>query len=305
MREQIDPLQDAQSGRIDVSALKSGGYMKQRQPDLFAVRVKAMHGNLTTEQTMKIAELAKKYGRGEIHLTMRQGVEIPYVHFDNLKRITDELKELDLVLGACGPRFRCVTACQGSTLCVHALGNTQDLAVRLDKKYYGMSGLPHKFKIGLTGCTYSCAKPQENDAGFTAVVEPKWGDNECINCGLCAESCPSGAMTMNDQCVPVLDASKCINCGECIHCCPTGTWEIGKRGWNAFVGGKWGREPQLGVLFEKLVQDDEVIPLVEALVNVYKKLGKHRERFGAMINRIGLEAFKQEVKDEQSAKSSA
>jgi dissimilatory sulfite reductase (desulfoviridin) alpha/beta subunit len=305
MSEQFNPLENTQSGKIDISALKAGGYMKQKQPDLFAVRVKALFGNLTSMQVTKIAELAEKYGNGEIHLTVRQGVEIPFVHFDNLRKLTDELKDVGLVLGACGPRFRCVTSCQGSTLCVHALGNTQDLAGRIDERFYGRGGHPHKFKVGLTGCTFSCAKPHENDAGFMAVVEPKWGDNECISCGLCAETCPSGAITMGDDGHPVFDRAKCINCGECIFCCPTGSWEIGKQGWNAYVGGKYGREPQLGLLLKKFVPDDEVLELVEALLSVYKKLGKPRERFGNMINRVGLEQFKEEVKNEQSAKSTA
>lgn len=284
------------SGKIDFTALKSGGYMKQIQPDLFSVRVKTLHGNATSEQIHKIAEMAQKYGRGEAHLTMRQGFEIPYVHFDNLKVITEELATVGLVLGACGPRFRTVVACQGNTLCVHGLGNTQELAKRIDKAFYGMGGIPHKFKVGITGCPFACAKPQENDLGLMAVVEPELDPEGCIGCELCVEVCPSGALKMNDAGTPDFDRSKCTYCGECIFSCASGSWKLGRQGWNVFVGGKWGREPQIGEIFEEFVTDDEVIELITRLIEVYKKLGKPRERFGSMINRVGLDNFKEEVR---------
>lgn len=284
------------NGKIDFAALKSGGYMKQIQPDLFAVRVKTLHGNATSEQIFKVAEMAQKFGRGEVHLTMRQGFEIVYVHFDNLKEITEELASVGLVLGACGPRVRTVVACQGNTLCVHGLGNTQDLAKRLDEAYYGMGGIPHKFKIGITGCPFACAKPQENDTGLLAVVEPELDPSGCIGCELCVEVCPSGALKMNEAGYPDFDRSKCTFCGECIFSCASGSWKVGRLGWNVYVGGKWGREPQIGELFEEFVTDDGVVDMIAKLIEVYKLLGNPRERFGTMINRIGLDKFKEEVR---------
>jgi dissimilatory sulfite reductase (desulfoviridin) alpha/beta subunit len=46
------------------------------------------------------------------------------------------------------------------------------LAKILDERFYGRYGLPHKFKMGVTGCPNSCTKPQEHDLGLMAVIEP-------------------------------------------------------------------------------------------------------------------------------------
>ncbi|MBI4651703.1 hypothetical protein HY745_10555, partial [Candidatus Desantisbacteria bacterium] len=51
----------------DLKSLKSGGFMKQRQKDKFAVRIKIPAGIIEFRQAAKLAELAEKYGKGYIH----------------------------------------------------------------------------------------------------------------------------------------------------------------------------------------------------------------------------------------------
>jgi uncharacterized protein (DUF362 family)/Pyruvate/2-oxoacid:ferredoxin oxidoreductase delta subunit len=48
---------------------------------------------------------------------------------------------------------------------------------------------------------------------------PEIDHQRCIECGLCASHCPSGAMRMEEQ-GPRLDASACINCYCCQEMCP-------------------------------------------------------------------------------------
>ena len=44
--------------------------------------------------------------------------------------------------------------------------------------------------------------------------------DECLACGTCFESCPSGAIVEGD--IYSIDPEKCENCGTCIEECPTG-----------------------------------------------------------------------------------
>jgi ferredoxin len=50
------------------------------------------------------------------------------------------------------------------------------------------------------------------DVDFIAV-----GD-ECLQCGICSENCPAGAVDSNNSCL--IDTEKCITCCACIKKCP-------------------------------------------------------------------------------------
>ncbi|MBT9170086.1 MAG: Anaerobic sulfite reductase subunit C [Actinobacteria bacterium] len=294
-------MADRTGPTLDLDILKAGGLIKQRQPDLFSVRVRALAGNLTAGQLAKLGEISTKYGKGYVHVTMRQGVEIPFVHLDNLETVAEELDEVGLKLGACGPRFRVITACQGASICNHGLGDTESLAKKIDERYYGRSGLPHKFKVGIAGCPNACIKPQENDLGFMGVAQPILDESngaECISCGICEDVCPVKAIQLVDG-KPQIDLTRCINDGKCINSCPTGSLRPEREGWTVFVGGKFGKHPQLGWVFDKFVSEEEAVELVEKILKAYCHLAHKRERLGELINRIGLEKFREAVQSEQ------
>ena len=274
--------------------LKAAGFMKQKEKDLFSVRLRVVGGYIKAEQLPKLAEICRRFGNGYVHLTARQGIEIPFVNFNDFERIREELLKIGLEVGACGPRVRTVTACQGE-ICSHGLINAQELGKKIDEKFFGQGGLPHKFKIGVTGCPNACLKPVENDLGIMGVVEKDFREDKCNLCRLCVEVCPVGAIEIKDD-ILHYDRSKCIGCGDCIFVCPQEAWEKRRSGYRVYVGGKMGKFPHLGHKgFDFIESEGKMLQIVEKTLDFYKAKGKKGERFAETIDRIGLENYRKEV----------
>ena len=151
----------------DYATLKKGGFMRQKQKDHFSLRLSVVGGQVNTKQLAAITEVADKYGHGYIHLTSRQGVEIPFIKLEDIDKVKDALAEGGAVPGVCGPRVRTITACQGSEVCPNGCIETEELARELNDRYFGRE-LPHKFKFGITGCQNNCLKAEENDVGINS-----------------------------------------------------------------------------------------------------------------------------------------
>ena len=46
--------------------------------------------------------------------------------------------------------------------------------------------------------------------------------NECLACGACADSCPVGAIAMDDARGIYVISGECVECGACADTCPVG-----------------------------------------------------------------------------------
>ena len=278
---------------IDPTALKSGGIIMQKDDDFFAVRLKLPGGCISADQLPKIADLANRYGRGTIRLTARQGVEIPWVRFEEIEAIRKELYQAGLALGYCGPRFRAVTACSGLPICRYAIADSQRLARKIDKIFGGQQ-LPYKFKATVSGCSNACSKPLENDIGLCGVIQPRLECETCIGCSLCVDICKENALMLFDG-KPMLDISRCVHCGDCIQSCPTDAWKEERKGYAVFAGGKMGRHPSLGEKIADFVDEEQGIEIIRRCLDFYLQNGNKRERFGDLLQRFGIERFKSEI----------
>ena len=72
---------------VDYAALKAGGFMRQKQKNTFSLRLRVVGGTLTTEQLSTIIAVAKQYGHDYVHLTSRQGVEIPFIKLEDIEEV--------------------------------------------------------------------------------------------------------------------------------------------------------------------------------------------------------------------------
>jgi len=141
------------------------GTFKQRQRGLNYVGVVVPVGRLTASQMFKLADLADKYGTGELRLTVWQNCLIPHVPDDQLEALKRGLVQSGLhhtttsVSGG-------LVACTGNTGCKFSSTNTKGHAVQIGKYLEKKVAPDFPVNIHLTGCPHSCAQHYIGDIGL-------------------------------------------------------------------------------------------------------------------------------------------
>ncbi|MDR2397552.1 MAG: 4Fe-4S binding protein [Spirochaetaceae bacterium] len=280
---------------VDYGTLKKGGFMRQVQKDRFSLRLRVIGGHLSADKLAKIREIANQYGQGYIHLTSRQGVEIPFIALEHIEAVKQELATVGLQPGACGPRVRTVTACQGSQICSSSLIETTELAQELDARYFGQE-LPHKFKIGITGCRNNCLKAEENDLGVKGGLFPEWQGSTCTYCGLCEAVCPAKAIIVHEASL-TLNTPVCEYCGKCVKSCPSDAWQ-GRKGYLLSFGGMFGNTIKPGMhLIPMLFEKDQVFTAADTTLKFFAAYAHSGERLGKTLSRVGPEILQKKLKE--------
>ena len=279
---------------IDYSSLKKGGFMRQKQKGFFSLRLGVVGGNLTAENIKTIAEVAEKYGHGYVHMTSRQGVEIPFINFNDIEEVRGELAKGGVRPGVFGPRGRTVTAGQGSAICPSGCIDSYELAKEFDERYFGRE-LPHKFKFGVTGCMNNCLKAEENDLGVKGGYVIEYKPDACISCGVCIKACREEALSLVDGKV-VMDESKCNHCGRCVKACPADSWDY-EPGYIVSFGGLFGNKIYKGEEIVPIIKDKETLfRVADAAIDFFDKNAKPGERFRLTLQRVGEEEFRKEIR---------
>ena len=280
--------------KIDYSTLKKGGFMRQKQKGYFSLRIQVVGGNLTSENIRAVADVADKYGKGYVHMTSRQGVEIPFINFENIEEVRAELADGGVKPGVCGPRVRTVTACQGNAVCPSGCIDSYDIAKKLDEHYFGRE-LPHKFKFGVTGCQNNCLKAEENDVGIKGAAEVSWKEDACIHCGVCEKACRENAISFEDDKL-VIDTEKCNYCGRCAKSCPVDAWDVNEAYIVSF-GGTFGNHISKGQEFLPLITSEEqLFRVTDAAIQFFDDHANPGERFKFTIDRVGAEKLQEVLK---------
>jgi len=279
--------------KIDVSLLKSKGFLPQRQENMFSMRLKVVSGNLDAKKLRAIADAAEKYGSGYIHITSRQQIEIPFVKLEDTEAARNELEKQGISAGSAGKRVRAVVACQGNRVCRNGLIDCENLACKIDEKYFG-EAVPRKLKIAVTGCPSACVRPQENDFGIMGNVKPEILGENCVGCKLCEKACKVGAIKVLED-KAFINTKKCILCGACIAACRKDALRAGKIGCTIFVGGKAGLQPMQGIKLLELADEEQVFSVLEKTFEYYRREGLDGERLGDLLERMGMEKYRKEV----------
>ena len=125
---------DSANKEIDYDALKKRGFLRQKQDGQFLLRTRTSSGNYSAEQIAVLLDISKKFGKGIFHTTTRQGIEIPYIAFENIEKVEEIVKDAGVDIGTSGPRLRSTTTCPGNNWCKSGLVNTFGLFDRIEKE---------------------------------------------------------------------------------------------------------------------------------------------------------------------------
>ncbi len=160
---------------IDYDALKKRGFLRQRQEGFFVLRTRMSQGGYSAAQLDHLTAIARRYGKGFVHASTRQGLEIPYIRFEDIDVVERQVGQAGVEAGTSGPRIRTTTACPGTNWCKSGLIDTFSLARRIEDELNIRCGmdLPHKFKIAVSGCPNACTRPEASEIGIHGQAQPQ------------------------------------------------------------------------------------------------------------------------------------
>ena len=125
-------------------------------------------GQMSCEQVQHICDIADRYGRGEIRLTVWQNLIIPGIPDDRL-----EAAAAAVIAAGFDYRPSTITggiiACTGSRGCKYAAADTKGNAVALGEYLNSRLELDTPVNLHLTGCPHSCAQHYIGDVGMMGV----------------------------------------------------------------------------------------------------------------------------------------
>lgn len=155
-------------------------------------RIKLPAGVITAPQAECLAEITDRWGRGVLHVTTRQDVQIHWVPLESVVPMYELLHEVGITTrGACADSVRNVTGCIHGGILKEELFDVTPYVMAVHE-YFLFNPLnltfPRKFKIGFGSCAYDCIQGPINDiAFFPKIVDGKQGFRVLAGGGLGAQ----------------------------------------------------------------------------------------------------------------------
>lgn len=292
---------------VNTKKLKKNAFRVTKERGLTASRVRVPGGHLDAKYLSMIQEIAETYGDGSVHMTVRQGFEIPGIRYEDMDKVNELLQPIIEGLkinqpepgkGYSSSGTRNISACVGNKVCPYACYDTGEFAFKIEKAIF-----PDDLhvKVALTGCPNDCAKVRMHDFGIMGMTEPQYRAERCVSCGACEKACKRksvGALSMVNYRIQ-RNHEKCIGCGECVIQCPTRAWvRSDKKYYRLTLLGRTGKKnPRLGEDFIKWADEESILKII---TNTYDYVREYidlsapggKEHIGYIVDRTGFEEFK-------------
>jgi ferredoxin-nitrite reductase len=144
------------------------GVHPQSQPGLYYIGVSVPVGRLPVAQMRAIAEIADRFGSGELRLTVWQNLLIPNIAIEHLEAVKQELTAAGLDYKA-GTVLSGTVACTGNRGCRFSATDTKTHAVTLANMLDSRFKIEQPVNLHVTGCHHSCAQHYIGDIGLLGV----------------------------------------------------------------------------------------------------------------------------------------
>ena len=278
----------------DIGIHMKGGVITERDADFCTVRLRAPAGIFTVDQLRGIATLAKTYGNGEVHGTIRQTLEIPHVRGIDLKKLAHRLEKNGTPVGSEQDEIVNIIACPGTTRCKFANIDSPGLAKKIDAKLFGKV-MPVKMRIAISGCPNACTSPMLNEIGIIGRCKPiRTKERLCTGCGNCVYYCKENAIRIKNG-MSVLDDDKCVQCGVCVKSCHYDLVKSEPLHYLITVGGRRGRHPKIGRELLTVETEEQVLFVIDKIVDwVYRRAWSGR-LLSEQLDELHFEKFREDI----------
>jgi len=153
-----DPPDDVYRDHVGIHDQKQAGYCHVGLP--------VLRGRLTPGQMRALADVADRYGSGELRTTSMQNILIPNVRRERAQALARAIEAAGLRLEG-SPFWRGTIACTGTEFCKLALTETKNFARWLvEDLETRLPGFDQHVKIHVTGCPNSCGQHWIADIGI-------------------------------------------------------------------------------------------------------------------------------------------
>lgn len=142
------------------------GVHRQKQAGLSYVGASVLRGRLSGDQLLAAAELAERFGNGELRTTIMQNLIFVNIPTENTRELVRELQQIGLHVEGT-PFWRGAIACTGTEFCKLAISETKGFTRWLvDELGERLPGFDQQLKLHVTGCPNSCGQHWIADIGL-------------------------------------------------------------------------------------------------------------------------------------------